>query len=169
MDQWRFFGAVISHDALGLFLPCSSHVPRIKAAAVCSSNLAGHRNRHERKFWRCVQSSEPPRLFGVQPTKPRNEAVRIVDMSASHSWGESADFFRSTRQSFLDHERSKAESVGAARASCKRLSQHVPERTWRYVASQLQARICAASTLGRNHFPRDGRSQLIHGCYTIHP
>jgi predicted phage-related endonuclease len=63
----------------------------------------------ERKFWRCVQSGEPPRLFGVEPPKPRIEAVRIVDMSASNSWAEFAGLFRSTRQAFLDHERSKAE------------------------------------------------------------
>src|SRR5689334_15732486 len=35
----------------------------------------------ERKFWRCVESGELPRLFGVEPTKPRVEAIRIVDMS----------------------------------------------------------------------------------------
>jgi predicted phage-related endonuclease len=63
----------------------------------------------ERKFWRCVESGEPPRLFGVEPPKPRIEAVRIVDMSGSNSWAEFADLFRSTRQAFLDHERSKAE------------------------------------------------------------
>jgi predicted phage-related endonuclease len=63
----------------------------------------------ERKFWRCVESGEPPRLFGVEPPKPRIEAVRIVDMGASNSWGEFAGLFRDTRQAFLDHERSKAE------------------------------------------------------------
>jgi predicted phage-related endonuclease len=63
----------------------------------------------ERKFWRCVESGEPPRLFGVEPPKPRIEAVRIVDMSASNSWAEFAGLFRTTRQAFLDHERSKAE------------------------------------------------------------
>jgi predicted phage-related endonuclease len=63
----------------------------------------------ERKFWRCVESGELPRLFGVEPPKPRIEAVRIVDMSASNSWAEFADLFRSTRHAFLDHERSKAE------------------------------------------------------------
>jgi predicted phage-related endonuclease len=63
----------------------------------------------ERKFWRCVESGELPRLFGVEPPKPRIEAVRIVDMSGSNSWAEFADLFRSTRQAFLDHERSKAE------------------------------------------------------------
>src|SRR5271166_336431 len=63
----------------------------------------------EKKFWRCVESGEPPRLFGVEPPKPRIEAVRIVDMSASNSWAEFAGLFRSTRQAFLDHERSKTE------------------------------------------------------------
>ena len=56
--------------------------------------------------WRAVS---PPRLFGVEPPKPRTEAVRIVDMSASNSWAEFAGLFCSTRQAFLDHERSKAE------------------------------------------------------------
>jgi len=63
----------------------------------------------ERKFWRCVESGEPPRLFGVEPPKPRIEAVRIVDMSASNSWAEFAGLFRNTRQAFLEHERSKTE------------------------------------------------------------
>ena len=47
----------------------------------------------ERKFWRCVESGEPPRLFGVEPPKPRIEAVRIVDMSASNSWAEFAGIY----------------------------------------------------------------------------
>jgi predicted phage-related endonuclease len=63
----------------------------------------------ERKFWRCVESGEPPRLFGVEPPKPRIEAVRVVDMTSSNSWAEFAGIFRSTRRAFLDHERSKAE------------------------------------------------------------
>jgi hypothetical protein len=63
----------------------------------------------ERKFWRCVESGEPPRLFGVEPPKPRIEAVRVVDMSGSNSWAEIAGIFRSTRQAFLEHERSKTE------------------------------------------------------------
>jgi hypothetical protein len=63
----------------------------------------------ERKFWRSVESGEPPRLFGVEPPKPRIEAVRVVDMSGSNSWGEFAGLFRGTRQAFLEHERSKTE------------------------------------------------------------
>jgi len=63
----------------------------------------------ERKFWRCVESEEPPRLFGIDPPRPRLAAVRIVDMSASNSWAEFAAVFRNTRQALLDHEKSKAE------------------------------------------------------------
>src|SRR6266545_3814384 len=63
----------------------------------------------EKKFWRCVESGEPPRLFGVDPPKPQIEAVRIVDMSSSNSWAEFAGVFRNTRQAYLDHEKSKAE------------------------------------------------------------
>ena len=63
----------------------------------------------ERKFWRCVESGEPPRVFGVDSPKPRIDAVRIVDMTGSNSWAEFAGLFRSTRQACLDHERSKSE------------------------------------------------------------
>jgi len=47
----------------------------------------------ERKFWRCVESGEPPALFGVEPPKPRVEAVRIVDMTSSNAWAEFAAVF----------------------------------------------------------------------------
>jgi hypothetical protein len=40
----------------------------------------------EKKFWRCVESGEPPRLFGVEPPRARIAAVRIVDMASSNSW-----------------------------------------------------------------------------------
>jgi hypothetical protein len=63
----------------------------------------------ERKFWHCVETGESPRLFCVDPPKPRIEAVRIVDMSTSNSWAEFAGLFCSTRTAFLDHERAKAE------------------------------------------------------------
>jgi predicted phage-related endonuclease len=63
----------------------------------------------ERKFWRCVESGEPPTLFGVESPKPRIEAVRIVDMSTSNAWAEFADVFIRTREAHLEHERVKAE------------------------------------------------------------
>ena len=66
----------------------------------------------EKKFWRCVESGEPPRLFGVEPPRARIEAVRIVDMSASNSWADVAGIFRSTRAAFLEHERAKVELKG---------------------------------------------------------
>ena len=63
----------------------------------------------ERAFWRAVSSGEPPSLFHAEPPRARIEAVKIVDMSTSNSWGEFAALFRSTRPAFLEHERSKAE------------------------------------------------------------
>ena len=63
----------------------------------------------ERKFWRSVEDGRPPTLFGVEPPKPRIEAVRIVDMSTSNAWGEFADIFVRTRDAHLEHERAKAE------------------------------------------------------------
>jgi YqaJ-like viral recombinase domain len=63
----------------------------------------------EKKFWRCVESGEPPHLFTVEPPRPRIEAIRIVDMSSSNSWAEFATIFRNTRPAFLDHERAKSE------------------------------------------------------------
>src|SRR5580700_8312437 len=66
----------------------------------------------EKKFWRCVQFGEPPRLFGVDPPRPRIEGVRIVDMGVSNSWAEFAAVFLSTRPAFLDHEKAKTELKG---------------------------------------------------------
>src|SRR5690242_1876953 len=63
----------------------------------------------ERKFWRCVENGDPPPLFGVDPPKPRIEAVRIVDMSASNAWAEFAGIFKRTREAHLKHENAKTE------------------------------------------------------------
>jgi len=63
----------------------------------------------EKKFWRCVENGEPPRLFGLEPPRPRIEAVRIVDMSASNAWAEFAGVFRRTREAYLEHENAKTE------------------------------------------------------------
>lgn len=63
----------------------------------------------ERKFWHCVQNGEPPRLFGIEPPRPRIEAVRTVDMSTSNAWAEFANLYRLTRSAALDHDRAKTE------------------------------------------------------------
>lgn len=63
----------------------------------------------EKKFWRCVMSGEEPRLFGVEPPRPRLQAVRIVDMSASNAWAELAATFCRTRPAFQEHETAKAD------------------------------------------------------------
>jgi hypothetical protein len=63
----------------------------------------------EKKFWRCVESGEPPRLFGVETPRVRLDAVRVVDMSSSNAWAEFSSVFRRTRDAHLEHENAKAE------------------------------------------------------------
>ena len=63
----------------------------------------------ERRFWRCVQTGETPCPYGVEPPRPRIEAVRIVDMSGSNSGVQFAGLFCATRSAFLDHERAKSQ------------------------------------------------------------
>jgi len=63
----------------------------------------------EKKFWRCVESGESPRLFGIEPPRPRIEALRIVDMAGSNSWAEFAALYRNTRQAYVEHETAKTE------------------------------------------------------------
>jgi predicted phage-related endonuclease len=63
----------------------------------------------EKKFWRCVQNGEMPRLFGVEPPRPRLQAVRIVDMSSSNAWAEFAAVYRRTRPAHQEHEGVKAD------------------------------------------------------------
>jgi len=83
----------------------------------------------ERKFWRCVQTGEPPRLFGVEPPRPRLEAVRVVDMNSSNSWAEFAAIYRRTRTAHEEHE--------AAKSDLKKL---VPEDAKEAVGHGLRAK-----------------------------
>ena len=63
----------------------------------------------EKKFWRSVESGEPPRLFGVEGPRPIIEAIRIVDMSGSNAWAEFAAMFSRTRSAYLEHQQAKSE------------------------------------------------------------
>ena len=63
----------------------------------------------ERKFWRCVQTGEPPSLFGIEAPRPRLEAVKVVDMGPSNSWAELAAAYLRTRAAHQDHESAKAD------------------------------------------------------------
>jgi predicted phage-related endonuclease len=83
----------------------------------------------EKKFWRCVETGEPPRLFGVEPPRPQVAAVRIVDMSASNSWAEFAATYRRTRPAYQEHE--------GAKGDLKRL---VPEDAREAIGHGLRAR-----------------------------
>jgi hypothetical protein len=63
----------------------------------------------EKKFWRCVENGELPRLFLAEPPRARLEAVRIVDMTGSNAWAEFASLFCRTRTAFVQHEGAKVE------------------------------------------------------------
>jgi predicted phage-related endonuclease len=63
----------------------------------------------ERKFWRCVESGERPHLFGLEPPRPRIDAVQIVDMTTSNAWAEFAGIFARTKTAHAQHEQAKAE------------------------------------------------------------
>jgi len=78
----------------------------------------------ERKFWRCVESGEPPTLFGVEPPKPRIEAVRIVDMTSSNAWAEFAAVFSRTRSAHLEHEQAKADLKGLVPEDAQQATGH---------------------------------------------
>jgi len=63
----------------------------------------------EKRFWRCVETGETPRPFGVEPPRPRIEAVRTVDMSGSNSWAEFAAVYCRTRSAAMEHDKAKSE------------------------------------------------------------
>jgi predicted phage-related endonuclease len=78
----------------------------------------------EKKFWRCIESGEPPRLFGVEPPRARIEAMRIVDMSASNAWAEFSTVFCRTRGAYIEHEKAKAELKGLMPGDAKEAFGH---------------------------------------------
>ena len=78
----------------------------------------------ERKFWRCVESGEEPKPFGIEPPKPRIAAVRVVDMTESNAWAEFAGIFARTRSAHLDHEQAKTELKGLMPEDAKEATGH---------------------------------------------
>jgi hypothetical protein len=91
----------------------------------------------EKKFWRCVETGEIPHLFGIEPPRPKIEAVRIVDMSASNSWAEFAGVFCRTRGAHLEHD--------AARAELKKL---MPEDAKEAVGHGVRAKRSKSGAVG---------------------
>ena len=74
----------------------------------------------EKKFWRCVETGEAPHLFGIEPPRPRIEAVRTVDMSGSNAWAEFAGLFPATRRrrwSMSDEVRVEGAGAGGRQGS----------------------------------------------------
>jgi predicted phage-related endonuclease len=63
----------------------------------------------EKKFWRCVESGEPPRLFNIEAPRPRLAAVKVVDMTSSNLWAACAATYLRTRDAHGEHELAKAE------------------------------------------------------------
>ena len=80
-------------------------------------------------FGAAFRRASPPRLFGIEPPKPRLEAVRVVDMSPSNSWAEFAATYRRTRSAYEEHE--------AAKSDLKKL---VPEDAKEAVGHGLRAK-----------------------------
>ncbi|WP_166306579.1 YqaJ viral recombinase family protein [Bradyrhizobium sp. 2S1] len=78
----------------------------------------------EKKFWRCVETGETPQLFGIEPPRPRIEAVRTVDMSASNAWAEFAGVFHRTRSAHLEHDAAKSELKKLIPEDAKEASGH---------------------------------------------
>ena len=78
----------------------------------------------ERKFWRCVESGETPHLFGIEPPRPRLEAVRSADMSGSNAWAEFANLYRVTHAAAIEHDRAKSELKALVPEDAREASGH---------------------------------------------
>jgi len=83
----------------------------------------------EKKFWRCVETGEVPHLFGIEPPRPRVDAVRVVDMSGSNSWAAFAGIYCRTHAAYLEHDSAKA-----------KLKKLVPEDAKEAIGHGLRAR-----------------------------
>lgn len=78
----------------------------------------------EKKFWRCVQTGEPPVLFNIETPRPRLAAVKVVDMSSSNHWAELAATYLRTREAHGEHEIAKTELKKLMPEDAKEASGH---------------------------------------------
>jgi hypothetical protein len=104
----------------------------------------------ESRFWRCVQTGETPRPYGVEPPRPRVEAARVVDMNLSNSWAEFALLFCATRSAFLDHERARAELKALIPEDAKEASGH-----------GLRARRSKSGAVSFDLLPKEGTDAAV--------
>jgi hypothetical protein len=91
---------------------------------VAADSLYQHLLTAEKKFWRCVENGEAPRLFLAETPRPQIEAVRVVEMSESNAWAEFAVLFCKTRTPFLQHENAKNELKGLMPEDAKEAAGH---------------------------------------------
>ena len=105
----------------------------------------------ERKFWRCVENGELPRLFGAEPPRPRIEAVRVVDMSSSNAWAEFSGVFAQTRAAHLEHEQAKAE-----------LKSLVPEDAKEAIGHGVRAKRSKSGAVSFELLSREGGGHAAH-------
>jgi predicted phage-related endonuclease len=104
----------------------------------------------ERKFWRCVESGEPPRLFGIDPPRPRLDAVRIVDMTSSNAWADFAAVYARTKDAHAEHERAKAE-----------LKDLIPEDAQQAIGHGLRARRSKSGAISFDLLGTDETSHAV--------
>jgi hypothetical protein len=89
-------------------------------------------------------------LFGVEPPKPRIEAVRIVDMSSSNAWAEFAGIFSRTRSAHLEHEQAKAE-----------LKNLLPEDAQQAIGHGVRARRSKSGSISFDLLEVEGRHAAV--------
>jgi hypothetical protein len=108
-----------------------------------------------------VTSSSRPSA-GVEPPKPRIQAVRIVDMSGSNAWAEFAGVFARTRAAYLEHEQAKTELTCGKRRTRYRLNvvptgirqDNLRARGRRPRVGSLRDRACGLGlVLSHSHYP----------------
>lgn len=62
----------------------------------------------ERKFWRCVETGERPRLVTCDLPEPSLDPTRIVDMGACDSWATLAKTYHDSAAGYRAHMQARA-------------------------------------------------------------